>query len=186
MGYFVWAVLIAAVLGLAYGLWQQSKKNAAAQAAAREAGATDGVECKHVAGLGLANGADCQVWSFPDRLEIREKESGQTFRLALAKLRAIEAKSEREIREVQRSVVGRAVIGHLLVPGIGAIVGGMSGLNTKKKGPLHHYLIVNYVDDHGELQGITFMGDGNILRFQQFAAGVKKLKAQMPRETVTL
>lgn len=185
MGYFMWAILIAAVLGLIYGLWQRSRQNRAVQMAAQQAGAIDGVECKHVAGLGLNEGADCQVWAYADRLEIRETESGQVFSLALAKVRAIEAKTAQEIKQAHRSILGRAVIGNLIVPGAGAIVGAMTGLDKTKK-VTRDYLIINYVDQNGELQGITFAKDGDIFRLHSFVAGVKKQLAQIPREAVTL
>lgn len=183
----IWVIIIAVVLLLVFSVRKDMKKNAAVKAAAQEAGATDGVECKHIAGLGLGEGAECEIWSFTDRLQIRDKETGQTFNLAIGKIRAIEAKTETEIREVGKSVLGRAIVGNLIVPGLGAIVGGMTGVGTtKKKGPEHHYLIVNYVDAHGEVQGITFSKDGYILQLQLFAKGVKELLAQVPREAVTL
>lgn len=180
-----WLIFAAVVLVVVVTLWQQSRRNKAAKAAAQAAGALDGVKCKHLAGLGLAEGAECEVWSFPDRIQIREKETGRIFNLALTKVRAIEAKTTQEIQKAHRSVLGRAFVGNLLVPGIGAIVGGMTGLDKTKK-INHDCLIINYVDNDGELQGITFMDDGNILRLNQFAAGVKKLLAEVPREAVDL
>lgn len=180
-----WVILIAVVLGVVVGIWVQARQNKAIRAAAQAAGALDGVKCKHLAGLGLAEGAECEVWSFPDRLEIREKETGQVFNLALSKVRAVEAKTTQEIQKAHRSVLGRAFIGNLLVPGVGAIVGGLTGLDKTKK-VNHDCLIINYTDTAGELQGVTFMDDGNILRLRQFAAGVKKLLADLPREAVEL
>lgn len=181
----VWIFVGAAVLIIIVEIWQQSRRNKAAKSAAQAAGAIDGVKCKHLAGLGLAEGAECEVWSFPDRLEIREKETGQAFSLALGKVRAIEAKTTQEIKKANRSVLGRAFVGNLLVPGVGAIVGGLTGLDKTKK-VNHDCLIINYTDTAGELQGVTFMDDGNILRLRQFAAGVKKLLADLPREAVEL
>lgn len=176
-----WVFVILVVGGVVAVLVTQAKQNAAVKQAAQAAGASDGVRCQHIEGLGLSKGAPCEVWAFPDQLRIRDTQTNRVFNLALDQLRAIEAKTERELREVDKSVVGRAVLGHLLVPGLGAIVGGMSGIGTKKKrGPTHHYLIVNYVDATGELKGITFSADGNLLRLQSFAAAVRKVMAERP------
>jgi hypothetical protein len=172
----VWVFITVVLVGAALILILQARDNAAVQKAARDAGAIDGVRCKHIEGLGIGQGADCLVWSFADRLQINDVKTKRAFNLSLSKLRAVEAKTEQEIREVHKSVVGRAIVGHLLVPGVGAIVGGMSGVGTKKKkGPEHHYLVINYVDDAGELKGITFSMDGNILRLRSFAAGAQKV-----------
>ena len=48
---------------------------------------------------------------------------------------SLEYKSQQEIVQVSKSVVGRAIVGGVLTGGIGAIIGGLSGGSRKKKRP---------------------------------------------------
>src|SRR4051812_38331733 len=97
----------------------------------KELGAIEGVYVTHVEGLGLAANAPCEVFRFDDRILIDAKS--HKFEINFTKLRAAEVKSEQELVEKGKSVVGRAVLGTLLVPGLGTINGGMSGIGNKKK-----------------------------------------------------
>jgi len=45
---------------------------------------------------------------------------------------------------VSKSVVGRAIVGGLLTGGVGAIVGGMSGIGSKTQTKVEHYLLLQY------------------------------------------
>ena len=57
-----------------------------------------------------------------------------------------------------KSVIGRAVVGAVVLGPIGAIVGGLSGLGSKNV--KNHYLIINYWDANSrELTSVSFMGD---------------------------
>ncbi|MBY9087310.1 hypothetical protein KIH86_24300, partial [Paenibacillus sp. HN-1] len=81
----------------------------------------------------------------------------QKFEIPLERMRAAVAITEQELIEKSKSVVGRALIGTIIVPGLGTIVGGMSGIGTKKKdGKKNHYLILNFIDSKGELAAVTF------------------------------
>ena len=73
----------------------------------------------------------------------------------------------------EKSVIGRAVVGELLLGPVGAIVGGMSGIGTKtvnvkkktKLIPAKTFFVINYADEHGEIQVVTFelAGEGRSL-----------------------
>lgn len=81
-------------------------------------------------GLGIGS-VECKIFRFSDRVLI---DSGrQRFEIYLAQFRAAEVKSEQELIDKSKSVVGRAMIGTLIVPGLGTIVGGMSGIGNKRK-----------------------------------------------------
>lgn len=78
--------------------------------------------------------------------------------LPLNKLTHVSLETEQEIIEKNKSVVGRAAVGTLIAGPLGAIVGGMSGIGTKKKkGKEKAILTIGYTE--GEL---VFIEDKNI------------------------
>ena len=52
--------------------------------------------------------------------------------------------TEKEIIEKQKSVLGRAAIGGLFLGSLGSIIGGASGIGTKKEVNNTRYVIINY------------------------------------------
>lgn len=54
--------------------------------------------------------------------------------------------SSAELGQVNKSVVGRAVLGGVILGPLGAIVGGMSGIGSKSGLVAHQYLAINYWD----------------------------------------
>ncbi|SBV94863.1 conserved hypothetical protein [uncultured Dysgonomonas sp.] len=59
---------------------------------------------------------------------------------------SIKTASKGEIVSANKSVIGRAVAGGLILGPLGAIVGGMSGIGSKDKFVDRYYLIINYWD----------------------------------------
>jgi hypothetical protein len=131
-------------------------------------GAEDAIFASYFDGLGLPSNVYSELFLFHDRLLIAVGNM-QPYELKLSQVRAAVNRSEQEIVEKGKSVVGRALIGTLLVPGLGTIVGGMSGIGTKqKKGKENNYLIINYIDAQGDLKGITFINNLNIIAVHKF------------------
>jgi DNA-directed RNA polymerase subunit RPC12/RpoP len=54
--------------------------------------------------------------------------------------------TQEELAQIDKSVIGRAVVGGLILGPLGAIVGGMSGIGNKEKFINKHYFIINYWD----------------------------------------
>ncbi len=52
--------------------------------------------------------------------------------------------SQEDLSKTDKSVIGRAVVGGLILGPLGAIVGGMSGIGSKEKIKNKHYLVINY------------------------------------------
>lgn len=130
-----------------------TKKEMALIDEVKDLGAKEGILTKHIEGLGVGV-VDCKVIRFEDRILI--EANNRKFEIKLEKIRAAVVKSEEELIVQNKSVVGRALIGTLIVPGLGTIIGGMSGVGTKnKKGKNTHYLILNYIDSRGELAAVT-------------------------------
>ncbi|TCZ76067.1 hypothetical protein E0485_14570 [Paenibacillus albiflavus] len=149
------------------------KANKALKQKAADLGASDSFACMHHEGLGIADKAMCEVFRCDDKIIIDARS--HKFEIQLNQLRAAVVKSEQELIEKGKSVVGRAVIGTLLVPGLGTIIGGMSGIgNKKKKGQINYYMIFNYTDQAGELKAVTFKNNFNVSRMNKFCNGINQ------------
>jgi hypothetical protein len=150
-----------------------------------DSGAEDMFTAFHVEGLGLPQNTFCDIYRFQDKILIDAKS--HKFEISYEKLRAAAVKSEQELIEKGKSVVGRAIIGTLLVPGLGTIVGGMSGIgNKKKKGKTNYFLILNYTDRNGDLAAVTFANNYAPFQIQRFGDAINKALASVQRDVVHL
>lgn len=80
----------------------------------------------------------------------------QNFSINLSQITNAGIKTESEVIEQNKSVIGRGIVGGLLFGSLGAIIGGMSGTGTVKRYRNHRYLIINYRNSSGELSVISF------------------------------
>ncbi|MFD1179204.1 hypothetical protein ACFQ3W_23325 [Paenibacillus puldeungensis] len=64
--------------------------------------------------------------------------------------------TQREIVDKQKSVIGRGIVGGVIFGGAGLILGGMSGIGSKKKTQISDVYIVSYVSSAGEVKNIIF------------------------------
>lgn len=67
------------------------------------------------------------------------------------------------VTEKNKSVVGRAIVGGVLTGGLGAIVGGMTGIGSKKKVKKIYYFVINYINKEGDTSVLSFRVDHVIL-----------------------
>lgn len=173
MGFFIFlAVFTIAVIAIVVSVSvSQAKRNKKIKEEAVEKGAYEGIVCQHIEGIGIGS-VPCKIFAFDESIQIESAVNGQTFNIPTERVRAVVTKSEQEFEQLDRSVVGRAIVGTLLVPGLGTIVGGLSGLKDKKKKQRSFYLVINYVDANGELKGITFQDDLNIMRLNSFTSTI--------------
>ena len=122
---------------------------------------------------GLKNGTPVAVGILNDLLTVRKRLEKETFYfLELNKLKKAEILTDTQILEQQKSVIGRAAVGGLILGPLGAIVGGMSGIGNKSKKETRHYLIINYISPEGE-KAISFEIVGASIGWDKL---VKKLK----------
>ena len=70
-----------------------------------------------------------------------------------------------------KSVIGRAVVGCLLLGPLGAIVGGISGIGTKtKRIKKSEYLVISFWSETSRRpQTLLFSGEKKMWEFQRFA-----------------
>lgn len=122
---------------------------------AKKLGAKLHTAAMHLYGVpGLGQKEIVKLFFADDRLIIRAKK--RTFELNYEKLTAIKAAKETDLVKADKSVLGRAAVGGLVLGPLGAIVGGMSAVGGKKnvRGEL---LILNYLPDgKSEPQPIIF------------------------------
>lgn len=60
--------------------------------------------------------------------------------------------NEQEIVQKDKSVIGRAIVGGVLTGGIGAVVGGMSGVGSKsKKGKMRFFVNIDYFKNNTKM-----------------------------------
>ena len=107
---------------------------------------------KHVNGLPIAENLVCQIYSFPDKLEIRSGTTNIT--LSRNKITDMCIKTDTEIQQQTVSSVGGAVAGAVLFGPLGAVIGGRAKNKTTKT--VNHYLIITYTNEQGSLSYIGF------------------------------
>jgi len=80
------------------------------------------------------------------------------------------------LTDVQKSVIQRSLVGVMVAGPLGAIVGGISGVGTKKGIELVHFLNLNYIDeDNIERKALFAMEDSSkLLNLTMLTRGQQK------------
>lgn len=135
----------------------------------QEAEAIDKVKCEHTDGLpNTYEHMPVELFALTDRLFI--KVFPNNFELLYTQIDKIEYLSEQQIEEIQKSSVGRAAAGLILLGPLGAIIGGISGVGTKKRyGPNNQYIIINYHSlGSSNIKVMSFKNNFNLTHMQNF------------------
>ena len=104
----------------------------------------------HVDGLPIAENLLCEVFSYPDRIELK---SGSTnMKLLRDKITDMCIKTDTDIQNQIVSSVGGAIAGGFMFGTLGAVIGGRS--KNKKVKTTTQYLIITYTGEQGELKYI--------------------------------
>ncbi|MBN3409939.1 hypothetical protein CJF15_12580 [Clostridium botulinum] len=101
--------------------------------------------------------------------------------LKFEQITGINVVSEKDIIEKNKSTVGRAVAGGVLLGPLGAIIGGMSGIGNKQKSETHYYMVINYMSKDKEVKVLSFEIVGASLHWSSF---VKELRSKINVETL--
>lgn len=80
-------------------------------------------------------------------LLIKQGKSGNEVKLPYDKITNANIMEETEEIEKNKSVIGRAVVGGILLGPAAAVVGGMSGLGKKKKSKSHYFYVIDYTSN---------------------------------------
>lgn len=107
----------------------------------------------HVGGIPTVNeGIEVLFYLHQDKISINKKQF-----IPLSRIKGTQVIQECELTEKSRSVIKRAIVGGVLLGGIGAVVGGMSGLDKGKRQQNNHYFSIDYVDKNGNEQYAVFL-----------------------------
>jgi len=148
------SLIVIIILFVIIKIFNASKKEINLSTEVKKIGAKEGLFASHIEGLGIGP-IECKIFRFDDKILIDTPT--HKFEIPVNRIRAAVVFTEQEIIEKNKSVVGRALVGTLIIPGLGTIIGGMSGIGTKKKdGKKNHYMILNYIDSKGKLAAVTF------------------------------
>lgn len=94
---------------------------------------------------------------FDDHLELKANlKKHEPITLQYSQITDVFYGQETEVVKKDRSVIGRAVAGGLLFGGVGAVVGGMSGVGKKEKEVTRLLLIISYTSKDGEEAFLQF------------------------------
>ncbi len=104
----------------------------------------------------LSKGLMYDVSLYDDHLEIRIPLNKEKTTLQYSQITDIEYGSRTDIVEKSKSVIGRAVAGGILLGGLGAVIGAVSGTEKKKKKKTHFYFIISYTALDGDEKYLIF------------------------------
>lgn len=114
--------------------------------------------------------------NWKESLIIESKESNYpTYVIDFNQIIVADVLTENEVLQENKSVVGRAAIGGVLLGPLGAIIGGMSGIGNKTYNQAHYYLVINYKSKTGEIKILSFETAG----FSNWRAFIKELKGKI-------
>lgn len=110
------------------------------------------------------------------KLEIKQRFfKKEPFYLDYARITNAGMVTEKEILENDKSVIGRAAVGGLLLGPLGAVVGGMSGVGKKQKTQIRSYFVINYLGSNtSEPKVLTFQD-----KAQNLPGAIKTFTAEL-------
>lgn len=116
------------------------------------------------------------------KLKVTSREIINTYRINFEKILDVIVATEKEIIEINKSVIKRGVVGAVLTSWtpfapIAAILGGMSGIGSKKKTITKGtFLVISYMNKDNEIKNITFDVSAAFVKSnaQKFKDEVKK------------
>lgn len=137
----------------------------------------------HIDGLqGYSSGIAVNLTQEETMVSIAKRLSKeQPIYLPYTQISAVDVVSENDVTEKNKSVVGRAAVGGILLGPLGAIVGGMSGVGAKKKNEKKYYFVINYRSSSApeETKVISFEIVGASLHWDKFT---KALRTKIPKQ----
>ena len=90
----------------------------------------------------------CDVALYEDYLELKAPLVKQEVRLKYNQINDVFHGVKSELVESNKSVLGRALVGGILLGGVGALVGAVSGTGKKVKRDTKLYLIIGYTNSN--------------------------------------
>jgi len=99
---------------------------------------------------------------------IRIDSKSQNYEIHNAQIICLKTASHEDLVKYDKSVVGRAMLGGLILGPLGALVGGMSGIGSKEKFVKKYYFIINYWDIETRIAQAIIISTENNSRIESF------------------
>ncbi len=124
----------------------------------------------------FSKGAAVSITLADNGIEIRQRlGKAAPALLSYAQIKGAASVSEKEVKEADKSVIGRAVVGGVLLGPLGAVIGGMSGIGKKEKAKEKTYFVINYIAaGSDEPKVLSFEIVGATIGFRPFLAELKE------------
>lgn len=100
------------------------------------------------------NAVDVAIYN--DHLELSAPMSKQPISLNFSQITDVYYGFETEIREKNKSIIGRAAAGGFIFGPVGAVVGAISGTGKKEEKKIHRVFVISYTSVKGEEKFLRF------------------------------
>ena len=118
----------------------------------------------------LQEGQNVGLYLYKDKITLDDNQI-----IPLERIKKAVVFTEKELKLKDKSVIGRAALGGLLLGPLGAVVGGVSGVGDKKKEKTLIFLSVEYTDKDGENSKLVFLAGDGAIGLNGFASRVNKM-----------
>ena len=120
-------------------------------------------------------------------IELAFGMTDESFNIHNAQIIELIHTSKTELAKDNKSVIGRSIVGAVLLGPLGAIIGGMSGIGYKEKLADEHYLIINYWNIHTkETETLIILSEeshiNDFLKFRKLQLRENKLTGNTAKE----
>jgi len=113
----------------------------------------------HIDGLsGYGSGVKVKISKTLEKLTIDE-----AYSIPTKNIESIIFNSSKQLTEYQKSVLGRAVVGGVLLGPLGAFVGGMSGVGTQQETKIVWLITINYNEYGNSKTSIFYTEDETLI-----------------------
>ncbi|MEE0732824.1 MAG: hypothetical protein U0M23_04165 [Acutalibacteraceae bacterium] len=124
---------------------------------------------------GMKAPSTVKISLFSDKIEIQQIVNGKGVAyLSYDQVTAAEKVNEKQIKEVDKSVIGRAMVGGVLLGPLGAVIGGVSGVGKKHKSTYKNFFVINYTSVSGDPSVLSFEMVGPPAGFASFLLELKQ------------
>lgn len=116
------------------------------------------VSLQHVSGLeNLVQNIECKIAVNEEQLFVDDK-----YVVKLSNIKSTQIIKGKELLEQEKSMLGRALVGGILLGGIGAVIGSMTALKNEKQMKDVDFLLIDYINSKNENAQLVFMAVENI------------------------